>query len=59
MGLRPPVDLIQSVIEGRSTVRTSRRTEVVVPARRYEVILVSFLAPGRALVAAGRPFRLR
>jgi hypothetical protein len=35
--------------------RRSSRATVVVPARRYEVILVSFLAPGRALVAAGRP----
>jgi hypothetical protein len=35
--------------------RPSRSTTaVVLRARRYEVILVSFLAPGRALVAAGR-----
>lgn len=34
---------------------TLRRAPVVVSACRHEVILVSFSAPGRSLVAAGRP----
>lgn len=32
-----------------------RRIAVVIPVCQHEVILVSFSAPGRSLVTAGRP----
>jgi hypothetical protein len=32
-----------------------RRIAVVIPVCQHEVILTSFLAPGRLFVAAGRP----
>ncbi|MBX6749172.1 MAG: hypothetical protein IRY85_05775 [Micromonosporaceae bacterium] len=41
---------------GRSIVRVQpRRIAVVIPVCQHEVILTSFSAPGRSVVAAGRP----